>query len=175
MAELLTHWGRVTHIYAIKLIIIGSCNGLSPERRQAIIWTNAWILLIGTLGTNFSQILSEIHTFSFKKMHLKMSSVKWRPFCFGLNGLMQSWINRRVVILLEIVSMKTAIIITVGKASTDAIRVHFVHAPSQWETTLHCNVVSHWLGTYTEWSCAITCKMLQSCDLLLDCGNNHKT
>ena len=31
-------------------------------------------------------------------------------------------------------------------------RNHFVHAPSQWETTLHCNVVSHWLGTYTEWS-----------------------
>ena len=22
---------------------------------------------------------------------------------------------------------------------------------SQWETTLHCNVVSHWLSSYTEW------------------------
>ena len=31
-------------------------------------------------------------------------------------------------------------------------RVHFVYAPSQWETTLHCNVVSHWLGAYTKWS-----------------------
>ena len=29
---------------------------------------------------------------------------------------------------------------------------HFVYVPSQWETTLPCNVVSHWLGTYTEWS-----------------------
>ena len=29
---------------------------------------------------------------------------------------------------------------------------HFVYAPSQWETTLQCNVVSHWLGAYTEWS-----------------------
>ena len=29
---------------------------------------------------------------------------------------------------------------------------HFVFAPSQWETTLQCNVVSHWLGAYTEWS-----------------------
>ena len=28
----------------------------------------------------------------------------------------------------------------------------FVYAPSQWETTLHCNVVSHWLGAYTKWS-----------------------
>ena len=42
----LTHWGRVTHICVSKLTIIGSDNGLSPGRRQAIIWTNAGILLI---------------------------------------------------------------------------------------------------------------------------------
>ena len=56
-------------------------------RRQAIIWTNAGILLIGTLGTNCSEILSETDAFSFKKMHLKTLSVKWRPFCFDLNVL----------------------------------------------------------------------------------------
>ena len=69
------------------LTIIGSDNGLSPERRQAIIWTNAGILLIGTLGINFSDILMEINILSFKKMHLKMSSGKCRPFCLGLNEL----------------------------------------------------------------------------------------
>ena len=83
----LTNWGQVTHICVINLIIIGSDNGLSPGRRQAIIWTNAGILLIGRLGTNFSEILIGIHTISFKKMHLKMSSAKWRPFRFGLNVL----------------------------------------------------------------------------------------
>ena len=83
-----SHWGRVTHICVVDLTIIGSDNGLSPGRRQAIIWTNAGILLIGPLGTNFSEILIESHTFSFKKMHLKMSSAKWRPFCLGLNELM---------------------------------------------------------------------------------------
>ena len=76
----LTHWGRVTHICASKLSILGSDNGLSPGRRQAIIQTNAGILLIWPLGTNFSEILIEIDTFSFRKMHLKMSSGKWRPF-----------------------------------------------------------------------------------------------
>ena len=84
----LTHWGRVTHICVSKLTIIGSDNGLSPGRRQAIIWTNDGILLIGPLGTNFNETLIEIHTFSFKKMHLKMSSAKWRPFCLGSNVLM---------------------------------------------------------------------------------------
>ena len=85
---LLTHWGRVTHICVGNLYIIGWDNGLSPGRRQAITWTNVGILLIGPLGTNFSEMLIKIHTFSFKKIHLKMSSGKWRPFCLGLNVLM---------------------------------------------------------------------------------------
>ena len=76
-------------IYAsVNLTIIGSDNGLSPGRRQAITWTSAGILLIGPLGTNFSEILMEIHTFSLKKMHLKMSSGKWQPFCLGLNVIL---------------------------------------------------------------------------------------
>ena len=83
----LTHWGRATHICVGNLTILVSDNGLSPGRRQAIIWTNAGILLIRTLGTNFSEILGEIHSFSFSKMHLKMSSAKWRLFGRGLNEL----------------------------------------------------------------------------------------
>ena len=42
-------------MYVSKLTMIGSDNGLSPGRRQAIIWTNAGILLIQNLGTNFSE------------------------------------------------------------------------------------------------------------------------
>ena len=89
--NVLTHWGRVTHICVGKLTNIDSDNGLSPGRRQAIIWTNAGILLIRTLaclGTNFSEILGEIHSFSFWKMHLKMASAKWRLFGLGINELM---------------------------------------------------------------------------------------
>ena len=89
----LTHWGRVMLICIGKLTIIGSDNGLSPGRRQAIIWTNAGILLIGHLGTNLSEILIGIQNFSFKKMPLKMSSAKWRPFCLGLNELKINKIN----------------------------------------------------------------------------------
>ena len=83
----LTHWGRVTHICISKLAIIGSDNGLSPGRHQAFIWTNDGVLLIRPLGTNFSEILIGNQTFSFKKMHLEMSSVKGRPFCLALNVL----------------------------------------------------------------------------------------
>ena len=83
----LTHWGRVTHICVGNLTIIGSDNGLAAGRCQANTCTNVEILLIGPLGTNFSEMLIEIHTFSFKKIHLKMSSGKWRPFCLGLNVL----------------------------------------------------------------------------------------
>ena len=73
----------MTHICIGKFTIIGSENGLAPGRRQAIIWTNAGILLTG----HFSEILIKNYTFSFKKMHLQMSSGKWRSFCLGLNVL----------------------------------------------------------------------------------------
>ena len=93
----LNHWGRVTHICVSKLTIIGSDNGLSPGRRQAIVWTNAGILLIRTLGTNFSEILVEIHSFSFSKKHLKRSSAKWRLFDLCLNELNDTFNAQRYV------------------------------------------------------------------------------
>ena len=86
-----THWGRVTHICVGKLTIIGSDNGLSSQRRQAIIWTNAGIMLIGPLGTNFSEILIEIQTFSginifieentFENVVCEMLFISSRPQC----------------------------------------------------------------------------------------------
>ena len=87
--SVLTRWGRVTHICIGNLTIIGSDNGLSPGRRQAITWTNVGLLLIGPLETNFSEMLIQIHTFLFRKIDLKMSSGKWWPFCFGLSVLKQ--------------------------------------------------------------------------------------
>ena len=54
-----------------KLTIIDSYNGLSPGRHEAIIWTNAGILLIRTKTNNLREILIEINTVSFKKMLLK--------------------------------------------------------------------------------------------------------
>ena len=89
----LTHWGRVTHICVSKLTTIGSYNGLSPGRRQAIIWTNAGILLIRPLGINFIEILFEINTLSFNKMHLTMASAKWRLFRLGRSVLMGVWVD----------------------------------------------------------------------------------
>ena len=61
--DTLIHWGRATHIRVMKLIIIGSDNGLSPSRRQSIIWTSAGILLIGHWGTNFNEIFTIIQQF----------------------------------------------------------------------------------------------------------------
>ena len=56
-------------------IIIGSGNGLSPGRHHAITWTNVSLLSIGLLGTNFSEIWIVIIPFTFKKIHLKMSTI----------------------------------------------------------------------------------------------------
>ena len=78
----------MTYICVGNLTIFGSNNGLSPGRRQAIIWTNTGILLIGPLGTHFSDILNEILTFSFQENTFE--SVVWemaRAFHLGLNVL----------------------------------------------------------------------------------------
>ena len=80
----LTHWGRVTLICVGNLTIIGSDNGLSPGRRQAIIWINARILLIGPLGTNFTEIAFAIQTFlvkknAFENVVWKMAAILSRP------------------------------------------------------------------------------------------------
>ena len=68
-------------------IITGSDNGLAPIRHQAIIWNNAGLLLIGSLGTNFREIWIKIKQFSFMRKHLKMTAAKWQPFCLVLNVL----------------------------------------------------------------------------------------
>ena len=80
-------------INVCKLTIIGSDNGLLAGRHQAIIWTNPGILLIGPLGTNFSEILIEIQTSSLEKISLKMSSAKCCPFRLGLNVLTEATVN----------------------------------------------------------------------------------
>ena len=59
----LSHWGRVKHICVNKLTIIGSNNGLSLFRHQAIIWANAGILLIGPLENNFTEILIKMYLY----------------------------------------------------------------------------------------------------------------
>ena len=100
----LTHWG---HISICKLTIIGSDNGLSPGWRQAIIGTNAGILLIGPWGTNFSEMLIEIYIFSLMKMHLKLSSGNWRPFFLSLNELNPSPLARCGSSLLKLLHLNS--------------------------------------------------------------------
>ena len=80
-------WVNSLRLSVSEIIITGSNNGLLPGQHQVIIWTNAEVLLIGPLGINISEILIEIYTISFKKMHLKMSSAQCCLFHFGLNDL----------------------------------------------------------------------------------------
>ena len=74
-----THSGQVTHLRVCKLRIIDSHNGSAPS--------NAEILIIVPLRTNFSEIVCEIQIYSLKKIRFKMSSAKCCPFHLGLNVL----------------------------------------------------------------------------------------
>ena len=41
-----------------------------------------------------------------------------------------------------------------------SIRNHSANGLSQWEMKLQCNIVSHWLSPYTEWSPSVKCDKL---------------
>ena len=77
-------WGQVTHVFVGNLTIIDSDNGLSPGRRQTIIWTNARILLIGPLGRKFNEILIRnahicIQENALQNVVCEMASIVSRP------------------------------------------------------------------------------------------------
>ena len=92
---LLTQWGRVTHICISKLNIIGSDNGLSPGRRQAIIWTNAGILLIRPLGINKLQwnLYISIQENALENIVWKMAAILSRPQCVK-TMITYTWLGR---------------------------------------------------------------------------------
>ena len=68
----LTHRDLATLIY-MEWLIIGPGNGLVPNRRQAITWTNADLLAIVSLGTNFRERWIEMQKNNLLKMRLKIS------------------------------------------------------------------------------------------------------
>ena len=99
---MLTHWGRGTHVCVSKLSIVGSDNGLSPGRRQAIIWTNAGILLIGPLGNKLQWNLNRnsnifIQENACENVVCEMASILSRPQCVSCSvvwfGICQDRVN----------------------------------------------------------------------------------
>ena len=72
-------------------VSIGSGNGLSLVRRQAITWTNDGLLSIGLLETNVSEIWIGILSFSFNKFIWKCRLPEWWWFCPGGDELTKKW------------------------------------------------------------------------------------
>ena len=166
----LTDWGRETHICIGNLTTICSDNGLSPGRRQTIIWTNAGLLSIGPLRTNFSEILIKMHNFPFTKMHLKRSSAKWRPFCPGGDELIRpsdatlhqrsvnngsgkwhqafTWTNAVLLSMFSTLYAAVPLFATSAYASTGGISVYLTEAylietETKWHFQMH----------FLEWKC----------------------
>ena len=76
------YWGRMTHLCISKLSLHCFKWWLSPDRRQTVIWTNVDLLLIEHVGTNFREVWIRIQHFLLKKINLKVSSARWRPFLY---------------------------------------------------------------------------------------------
>ena len=80
IASKLNQWGQVTHICVCKLTTISSDNRLLPDWRQAIMWTNAEMLLIGPTEISSSQQLNWksyifIQENTFENVACKMAAI----------------------------------------------------------------------------------------------------
>ena len=85
---ILTHFPLVPHICVRELGQYWFRWWLVAYSASSHYWNQCWVIVNWTLSTNFNEIWIEIQHFSFMKMHLKISSAKWRPFCPGSEELM---------------------------------------------------------------------------------------
>ena len=114
---------------------------MSPGRRQAIIWTNSGISLIGPLWTNVCKIPIEIYIHSLKKKSLKMLPGNWRPICFGLSVL--RWVSDGYPII--------------HTAHDDVIKwkpfsASLVNSPQkdQWRGALIFSLICDWINSWVN-------------------------
>ena len=84
----LIHWGRVTHMCVSELTIIGSDNGLSPGRRQAIIWTREWWNIVNwTLRNKLQWNFIRNSNIFIQQNALENVVCEMASICLGLNVL----------------------------------------------------------------------------------------
>ena len=74
----------MAHICVNKLDVIGSSNGLSPVRRQAVVWINDDLLLIGPLEIIFGEIAIKITSTFIQEDAFENVVCETGLFCFGL-------------------------------------------------------------------------------------------
>ena len=85
--DLLTQWGRVMYICVSKLGHLWFRQWLVAWLAPSHYLNQCWNIVNWTLGNKLHWKFFKLYTFSFKKMHLKMPSGKWLPFCLSLNEL----------------------------------------------------------------------------------------
>ena len=193
--DLLIHWGRVTHICASELTIIGSDNGLSPGWRQAIMWTNAGMLLIrpprNKLQKNFIRnSYNFIQENLFENVVWKMAAIFSWPQCFKkqqqkpvkksdkiclhVSALIQCdiaiwWVHYTDVIMGTIASQITSLTIVYSAVNSDADqRKH------QSSTSLAFLWGIHWgpVNSLHKWP--VTRKMSPFDDVIMICAVHSK-
>ena len=124
---------RPSDAYIRQQPIIDSNYDLSPGRRPTIILTNAEKFIKSPLGANFSEFSIQLHIFSFKKIHLKMSSAKWQPFCLGLNVIKHARWRPKT----RLIHRPTSRLIHLIKTRTSATSSHLFISACNTDSRMH--------------------------------------
>ena len=153
-----------------------SLTNKKPASIQWLAWGHQFInKLCIQLDTNLSYIIDTAAYWSWNgHLWCQQYLVPWRLHCvlwvknikiYKLNVLIKSTTFWQVVVQL---SLQSCIAIVQNLLQqhlsycvnpiqscynnqwSSKYKYHFVYAPSQWETTLHCNIIAHWLGANTK-------------------------
>ena len=136
----LTHWGRVRHICISNLPHHWFRWWLITFSEPSHYLNQYWFVIDWTSRNNFQWNLNQNTTVFILEIWLKNVVCEWRPFCLSLNVLKEN----------------------------QKCRDHSRYGLSQWDTTLQCNVISHWLSPYPE--CFLELSLLLHYTLESSCG-----
>ena len=142
------------HICISNQTTIGSDNGLLPGWLQAIIWTNAGILLIWPLGTNCSEIFIGhsnilIQENAFENVVCKMLAIWPQPQCV-------KWSHSPVTILFH-------------TTSTRSLSYSSWYNNFDWIRILHVTWREWWIGNALGRHCICDCYLTHNSDNQLHC------
>ena len=163
---------KVSSVFTCSAISIGKLEQQNEEAEALTALSSHWRLSVRQPSTppvsvtKPAQISIEIQIYSWKKLCLKMSSARWRPFCLGLNMSKENVSLCDLLNVLYATSVKPKSI-PVFFTRNQMIpvrgnRIHNTYAASVYKVNLFHSTGIHEFGrshVYDDWFCVIKHRM----------------
>ena len=164
MSQLLLNVDKSNNVRVLTFIIHASALHICFGHQFKLIKYHLWYCSMN-LSCHMSCYLNALSQFGTEYSVIRFiirdpNCVAWRIFvwCVWIQWIQWTAVMSASILQLTVVHRNIGTVSAANDARKHlqiqwwlSSRNLFAYAPSQWETTLHCNTVSHWLGTYKAW------------------------